>query len=164
MQKQELHTTIRRATHSDLLLIVNLSDQLSRSRENHIPKEARPFHQRLNGSIIPPIIQSFDPTESILASDQAGNILGYIRYSVFERSHKIIARLGYVDELYVLPKYVRMGVAKTLVQYIEGVFQGLGCAAYTLHTDPSNVASRAFYSGMGMLEVTMQYFKELTSD
>ncbi len=163
MREQRLRVYVRQATTTDFLLLVHLTDLLCQSRKIHIPKEAGLFYRYRNGDIAPPKLQALDPNEYFIALDQYGTAVGYVRYSTYDRTDKTLARLGYVEELFVRPGHLRQGVAKTLLSYIEELFLAMGCTGYTLHTDPSNIAARSLYEQVGMGAVTVEYFKPLNT-
>jgi ribosomal protein S18 acetylase RimI-like enzyme len=79
--------------------------------------------------------------------EPAGNLLAV-------RIPKTDARVGflYVDELYVLPAYRRLGVARALLTRLQALAGELGLAGVRLLVHPDNEPARDLYRSCGFRE------------
>jgi ribosomal protein S18 acetylase RimI-like enzyme len=78
----------------------------------------------------------------------------YVGYASTVRITKVDARVGflYVDELYVLPAYRRLGHAMRILERAVAHAGELGLAGVRLLVEPANAAARRLYHRLGFVE------------
>lgn len=88
---------------------------------------------------------------SLLLARVAEEPAGYL---LAVRVPKADARVGFlfVDELYTLPAYRRMGVARALLERAQSLAGELGLAGVRLLVRPDNEAARTLYRSCGFAE------------
>ena len=84
-------------------------------------------------------------------------------YALVVRIPKADARVGflYVDELYVLALYRRMGVAAALLAQCESVARDWGLHGIRLLVRPENDTARQLYRGAGYSESTTTFCEKI---
>lgn len=151
---------IRKADKSNISDVQSLMNELQLYRENIFISKNRNFHKRVHPHH-PLKKRDLEKDPVFVAIDDLGNVVGFIQGSMHSRKNHVLAKLGYIDELYVQAQYRGEGAAKELVIALEDEFRRQGCDHMTTHTDFENELSRQFYPRIGMQEVTIEFWKEL---
>ena len=82
-----------------------------------------------------------------------GYVYGTVRRDYVEGSEQFEdPKVGYIESLYVLPKYRREGVARRLCKMLEDWAGHKGCTEFASDAYASNRRSRAFHKAIGFTE------------
>lgn len=82
-----------------------------------------------------------------IAEETAGFVDGSIRVDYVEGAES--SPVGYIESIYVKPKFRRHGIAKHLIKLVERWAEGIGCKELGSDADLSNLNSRKFHKKLG---------------
>ncbi len=100
-----------------------------------------------------------------LAQNEKGEYLGFINLSL--RSDYVqgssSSPVGYVEGIYVKPKYRKQGVAKELVKQAEKWAKKQGCKELGSDTELSNIDSQKFHKNLGFkkADIIVNYIRKI---
>ena len=103
--------------------------------------------------------------QHFLAQNEAGEYLGFINLSL--RSDYVqgatSSPVGYVEGIYVKPKYRKQGVAKELIIQAEKWAKKQGCKELGSDAELSNIDSQKFHKNLGFKKanVNVHYIKKI---
>ena len=107
----------------------------------------------------------FDKYKHFLAQNADGEYLGFINLSL--RNDYVEGSssnpVGYVEGIFVKPKYRKQGVAKELIKQAEKWAKKQGCIELGSDTELRNVKSQKFHKNLGFkkAEVIVHYIKKI---
>lgn len=154
-----METILRKATRHDHQQLQQFQKLLNEERSTHYDSETTRFHYKTREQEVL-AIGDIEEDHWVIA-ERASKMLGYIRGSIGVRNGYALRKVGYIDELYILPKYRKQGVAKSLMKELEKVFKEKHCDLMFTKTDAENNKANALYPSAGMIPVTVEYWKEL---
>lgn len=100
-----------------------------------------------------------------VATSDRNHIIGFIHGSIrHEYIHGATTdRVGYIEGIYVVPQYRRMGVARQLVKAFELWSVQLGCREFASDADLLKAASYSFHKHLGyrQVEKVIHFLKRL---
>ena len=150
---------IRNATVKDLSAVQGLMNSLNDYRSKNFSKENKIFHKRINEY---PKLKKSDITKDIfIVAESDDKIVGFVWGSLHKRNNHKLSKLGYIEEIYIDNKARSKGLGRNLVKFLENSFKKRGCDHMTTHTDWENKPAQKLYSGYGMNEVTVEYWKRI---
>ena len=132
--------TVRQATIHDLDLVAPLFDSYRQFYDKPAdPQLARRFlHERLQ----------HQDSVVLLAVDEEGQGIGFTQlYPLF--SSVRAARTYLLNDLFVIPKARRAGVAVALMREATDVARAMGAAAMSLSTAHGNTSAQRLYESLG---------------
>ena len=100
-----------------------------------------------------------------LAQNESGEYLGFINLAL--RSDYVqgssSSPVGYVEGIYVKPKYRKQGVAKELIKQAEKWAKKQGCKELGSDTELSNIDSQKFHKNLGFkkADVIVHYIRKI---
>lgn len=146
---EKIQVTIRKWTASDKKEFLQMGEEFYHSDAvTHVIEPAqmeRSFEEAVNGS---PYIQGF-----IIEADSktAGYGIVYPYYSNEAGCHCLM-----LEEIYVRPEFQGMGIGKTYLKRIAGVYKrefGVPVQGLKLEINPENVRAEKLYRNMGFEEL-----------
>jgi ribosomal protein S18 acetylase RimI-like enzyme len=82
-----------------------------------------------------------------------GTAVGHAVFTVrFAMEHEGLS--GCIDDLYVMPRFRRKGVARALLAALVAECRERSCKAFQVEVTPDNAAALALYAGLGLYPVT----------
>lgn len=83
--------------------------------------------------------------------NQSRQVVGFIGFVAPQYKH------GFVQAMYVDPRYFRMRVGLNLFNAAEKIMIARSCPYVTLHVEPCNVGGQKFYSKLGFINQNYKY-------
>ena len=106
-----------------------------------------------------------DKYKSFLAQNEDGQYLGFINLSL--RSDYVqgasSSPVGYVEGIYVKPKYRKQGIAKELIKQAKKWAKKQGCKELGSDAELKNTVSQKFHKNLGFKkdDVIVHYIKKI---
>jgi ribosomal protein S18 acetylase RimI-like enzyme len=141
--------TVRRATVSDLAIVVELRIALLREHAaNAVYRRLRPDAERRARDLFRVQLESDD--QVTLLAHRGSVAVGILRCADTVGSPLLLpARYAYVSSVYVIPDARRGGVLRALLAVAEEWCAGRGLAEIRLHNAPENGLSTAAWDALG---------------
>jgi ribosomal protein S18 acetylase RimI-like enzyme len=140
---------VRKATHADLKIIVELRIALLREHAHNR------IYSRLRGDAETRAAKLFaaqltSPNEVIFLAEMAGETVGILR-CIHSTGSPLLepAQYGYVSSVYVVPKARERGVLRTLMAAADGWCRDRGLDEMRLHNAADNPLANAAWESLG---------------
>jgi GNAT superfamily N-acetyltransferase len=152
-------TRIRTATHADLTAVHILIERLA---DFDLPpgRTAREIARADHPILLAQLQNPSDAVLFLLAEDDAGTPLGTI-FANSIRDYFTGAPVAYVEVLAVSEAAAGRGLARRLMEEVEGWARARGCVRVDLNVFCNNRRARGFYEHLGYRAETVRYAKRL---
>ena len=148
---------IRKATKKDLSQVRTFQGQLDKARQK-LWKKSRAFHDRTKPSRL---ITKISARGILLVAENDHQLVGFVYGEISKRPNHKLAKLGDVEELFVLADFRQRGVSIKLMKALIKEFKKKGCDHIITHTDSENEPAQALYKTIGMAPVTVELWKKI---